>query len=123
MNYFRSIFFNFLAVFLINRVSPGLQIVYFEQVPNVITDLLFSLIVGFLNATVFPFLSILELNPNKFKLAFFTAIISYGAFLIVSIAPFGVQVTSPLGILVAGTFIWFVAFFTNYLEFKSFNCR
>ena len=123
MNYFRSIFFNFLAVFFINRVSPGLQIVYFEQVPNVITDLLFSLIVAFLNATVFPFLSILELNPTKFKLALFTAIISYGAFLIVSIAPFGVQVTSPIGILFAGTFIWLVAFFTNYLEFKSFNSR
>ncbi len=121
MNYFRSIFFNFLAVFFINRVSPGLQIVYFEQVPNVITDLLFSLILAFFNATVFPFLSILELNPTKCKIGLMTAIISYGAFFIVSIAPFGVQVTSPLGVLIAGTFIWLVAFFTNYLEFKSYN--
>ena len=121
MNYLRSLFLNFLAVFFINRVTPGLQIAYFEEVPNVVADLLFSLLVGFLNATVFPFLMILELHPTKFKLALFTAVISYGAFLVVAVVPFGVQVTSPLGVIIGGSLLWLVAFSTNYLEFKTFT--
>lgn len=122
MNYVRSLLFNFLAVFFINRAAPGLEIVYFEAVPNVITDFLFALLVAFLNASVFPFLFILELHPTKFKIAFLTCLISYGAFIVVSIVPFGVQ-ASPLGVIIGGSFIWLVAFFTNFLEFKSFNSR
>jgi uncharacterized membrane protein YvlD (DUF360 family) len=68
MNYIRSLFLNFLVVFFVDRVAPGVEISYFEQVPNVGADILFSVIVGFLNASVFPFFVILELELTILQL-------------------------------------------------------
>lgn len=121
MNYLRSLFLNFLVVFFVDRVSPGVQITYFEQVPNMGADILFSLLVGFLNASVFPFLMILELKISKLKLAIMTFIISYGAFTIIFLVPFGIQVTGPSGILIGGSLVWLVALFTNFLEWKHYR--
>ncbi|OGN64696.1 MAG: hypothetical protein A3E80_00380 [Chlamydiae bacterium RIFCSPHIGHO2_12_FULL_49_9] len=119
MNYVRSLFLNFLVVFFVDRAAPGLEITYFEQVPNIGADILFSLIVGFLNASVFPFLTILELKVSKQKLALYTLIISFGAFGIIALIPFGVRVVSFLGFLVGGTVVWAVAYFTNFLEWQQ----
>lgn len=121
MSYLRSLFLNFLVVFFVDRVSPGLQIINFEQVPDVGADLIFSILVGFFNATVLPVLIILELKPTLMKLGILTFIISYAAFIIISIVPFGIQVTNPLGVFVGGTIVWLVAFFTNHLEFQHYS--
>jgi len=118
MNYFRSFLLNALIVFFIDRISPGIEITYYEQVPNIGADLLFAMITGFLNASVFPFLAILDLNPTKLKIGIITAIISYSCFIVISIVPFGVNVVSPIGVLFGGTVVWAVAFIANILEFK-----
>ncbi len=117
MNYLRSLFLNFLVVFFVDRMGPGMRIDYYEQVPNIGADILFSAIVGFLNASVFPFLFILELNPTKLKIGIITFIISYTAFVVIAIIPFGVRVESFIGIVVGGFIVWAMAFFTNSLEF------
>jgi uncharacterized membrane protein YvlD (DUF360 family) len=118
MNYIRSLFLNFLVVFFIDRAAPGVEITYFEQVPNIGADILFSLIVGFLNASVFPFLTILELKISKQRLALYTLIISYGAFGAIAVIPFGVRVVSFLGFIFGGTVVWAVSYFTNFLEWQ-----
>lgn len=119
MNYLRSLFLNFLTVFFIDRVAPGIQIDAFEQVPNIGADLLFAMILGFLNATVFPFLAILELKPTLAKMAVATFFITFIGFISIAIFPFGVRVVGPLGIIIGGGVVWAVAFFTNYLEWKT----
>ncbi|MBS0625239.1 MAG: hypothetical protein JSS32_04245 [Verrucomicrobia bacterium] len=121
MNYLRSLFLNFLVVFFVDRISPGVEIIYFEQIPDIGADILFSILVGFLNASIFPFLMILELNPSKTKMAIMSLCVSYGAFIVISMIPFGIQVTSPAGVLVGGTLVWAVAYFTNYLEYKHYS--
>ncbi len=117
MNYLRSLFLNFLVVFFVDRMGPGIRIDYYEQVPNIGADILFSLILGFLNASVFPFLFILELNPTKLKIGILTFIISYTAFIVIAIIPFGVRVESVTGVIIGGFIVWVMAFFTNSLEF------
>jgi uncharacterized membrane protein YvlD (DUF360 family) len=119
MNYLRSLFLNFLTVFFVDRVAPGIQIDSFEQVPNIGADLLFSLILGFLNATVFPFLAILELKPTPMKMGLATFVITFVGFIAIAIFPFGVRVVGPIGVLIGGGIVWVVAFFTNYLEWKT----
>lgn len=118
MSYVRSLFFNFLIIFFVNRVVPGIQITYFEQVPNIGADILFAAIVGFLNASVFPFYQILELEISAFKLGLFNFIISLGAFSAISVFPFGVQVMNMLGFFLGSSIVFIVAFFTNYLEWQ-----
>ncbi len=116
MTYFRSLFINFLAVFLITRIAPGIEIGFYQKVPNLGAALVFSFIVGFLNASVFACLFIFSLAPSRMKIAILTGAISFLGFLIIAILPFGVRVVSPLGMILGGGFTWIVAYLTNYFE-------
>lgn len=121
MNYVRSLFLNFLVVFFVDRVAPGVEISYYEQVPNIGADILFSLVVGFLNASIFFFLILMEINITLFKLALFSFVISFGSFLLIAIFPFGVEVVSAWGVIVGGGVVWAVAYFSNYLEWQHYK--
>ena len=121
MNYLRSLFLNFLIVFFIDRAAPGVEIDLYENVPNIGADILFSLIVGFLNASIFFFLALLEIPITKLKLALFSFVISFTAFLAIAIFPFGVRVVSPVGFFIGGGVVWAVAYFSNYLEWKHYK--
>jgi len=121
MNYLRSLFLNFLVVFFVDRVAPGVEISYYEQVPNIGADILFSLIVGFLNASIFFFLALLEIKITRFKLALFSFVISFAAFIAIAIFPFGVQVVNAWGVIIGGGVVWAVAYVSNYLEWQHYK--
>lgn len=104
-------------VFFVDRAIPGVQVLYYEQVPNIGADILFSLAVGFLNASVYPFLAIMEISITKLKLSLFTFIISFASFSAIALVAFGVQATFG-GVLFGGVLVWAMAFFTNYLEWQ-----
>jgi hypothetical protein len=116
MTYFRSLFINFLAVFLITRIAPGIEIGFYQKVPNLGAALGFAFIVGCLNASVFAFLFIFSLAPSRMKLALLTGVISFAGFFVIALFPFGVRVVSPLGMIIGGGFTWVVAYLTNYFE-------
>lgn len=121
MSYLRSLFLNFLIVFFVDRVAPGVEITNYEQVPNIGADILFSLIVGFLNASIFFFFALLEMKITDLKLGLISFIVSFGAFLTIAIIPFGVRVVNPWGVIIGGGIVWFVAFLTNHLEWKHYK--
>lgn len=116
MNYFRSLFFNFLAVMVMARMSPGLEISIYDKVPNFGGSLFFAFIVGLLNASVFPLLFIFSITPTKAKIAIPTGILSYVSFFFVYFMPVGVRALSFWGVLLGGSVTWAVAYITNYLE-------
>jgi hypothetical protein len=120
MNYARSFFLNFLIVFFIDRVAPGVEIANFENVPNIGADILFSLIIGFLNSSIFFFLALLELSITNLRMAIMSFIVSFGAFLVIAIVPFGVRVVSPWGVIIGGGVVWAIAVLTNHLEWKHY---
>jgi uncharacterized membrane protein YvlD (DUF360 family) len=121
MSYLRSLFLNFLAVFFIDRVSPGIEITFFEQIPNIGADILFSLILGFLNASIFFFLALLELKITNLRMALISFIVTFGGFITIAIIPFGVRVVSPWGVIVGGGVVWLVAVISNHLEWKYYK--
>jgi uncharacterized membrane protein YvlD (DUF360 family) len=121
MNYLRSLFLNFLVVFFVDRMVPGIQVNNFENVPNIGADILFSLVVGFLNASIFFFLVILDLDITKLRLALLSFVISFGAFIVIAIIPFGVQVINVWGVIIGGGIVWAVAYFSNELEWKHYE--
>lgn len=123
MNYLRSFFLNFLIVFFVDRVAPGVEIASFEQVPNIGADIFFALVVGFLNSSIFFFLVLLEAAITNFKMALMSFVVSFGAFLLIAIVPFGVRVVNPWGVLIGGGIVWLVAVLTNHLEWKHYTAR
>ncbi|MBF8262746.1 MAG: hypothetical protein HW387_411 [Parachlamydiales bacterium] len=116
MTYLRSLLISFLIVFFVNRISPGIYITHYQQIPTVMSDIVFCSFVGFLNASVVPCYSILDVRLTTIKIAIANALISYGAFIVIAIVPFGVEVINIAGILVGGSIVWLVSFFANYLE-------
>lgn len=122
MTFLRSLFLNFLAVFFVNRMIPGIEVNEFQQVPNFGADVLFSFVVGLLNALVFPFLFTLELTPTRMKIAVITFVISFAAFLFIAIVPYGVRANAG-GVIFGGLIVWGMAFFTNYLEWHQEKIR
>ncbi len=118
MTYLRAFFLNFLIVFFVDRVMPGVEISNYEAVPNIGADILFSLVLGFLNTSVFFAWALLEAPITHLKLAVPTFIISFGGFLLIAIFPFGVQVVNAGGVIFGGGLVWLVAYLTNYLEWS-----
>lgn len=121
MNYVRSFFLNFLIVFFVDRVAPGVEIGSYQQVPNIGADILFALIVGFLNSSIFFFLAILELKISNLKLGVVTFVVSFLAFIVIAFVPFGVRVVNAWGVIIGGGIVWSVAFLTNHLEWKHYK--
>jgi hypothetical protein len=118
MTYLRSLFFNFLVVFFVDRAIPGVTVTYYEDVPNILADIFFSFAVGFLNASVFPFYALMEAKITNARLFTTSFVISYGAFALISAVSFGVQVNSFLGFFLGGTIVWITACLSNHLEWQ-----
>jgi len=118
MTYLRSLFLNFLIVFFVDKVIPGIEVTFFEGVPNIGADLVFSAIVGFLNSLIYPILSALNLHVTVIKILIIGFIISYLCFFIIGFADFGVQAENIGSIFIAGLIVWAMSFFTNYLEYR-----
>lgn len=117
MTYLRSLFLNFLIVFFAARVLPGITIEFYENVPNIGADILFSLTVGFLNSIIVPVLVLLEVKINNLKIAVIGFLISFLSFIIIGIVDFGIR-ADVLGIILGGSLVWICSYFTNYLELK-----
>ena len=122
MTYLRSLFLNFLIVFFAARVMPGITIQFYEKVPNIGADILFSIVVGFLNSIIVPVLVLLEVDITNLKIAIIGFVISYLSFIIISIVDFGVT-SNILGIVLGGSLVWIFSYFTNYLELKHLKMK
>ena len=118
MTYLRSLALNFLIVFFMNHSMPGIEISSFENVPNVGADIVFSIVVGFLNAAIFPVFVLFSLKPTFLKMAIIAFIISFGAFILATFASIGVKVLTIGGAVGAGLIVFIVSSVSNYLEYK-----
>jgi hypothetical protein len=117
MTYLRSLIINILIVFFINNVIPGIDVHYFENVPNIGADLLFSLIVGGLNSLIFPVLIGIETKIDLKKIAIISFVISFLSYIIIGVFDIGIK-ANAFAVVVAGLVVFLVSTFTNYLEFK-----
>lgn len=118
MTYIRSLIINFLVVFFVDRAVPGIVITTYENVPNIGADILFSAILGFLNAGIFPGLYILSLKPTVAKIAIVAAIINCIGFVVIASIDYGIEVTSFFGGFLGALIVWVISVLTNYLEMK-----
>ena len=118
MTYLRSLFLNFLVVFFVDRVIPGIEVQMYENVPNIGADILFSGILGFLNASIYPGMYILSIKPTLAKIVVVAGIFSFLGFIIISFIDYGVQVQTFFGGFLSGLIVWAVSVLTNYLEMK-----
>ena len=120
MTYFKSLLFNFLAVFFVNHIIPGIHIDYYTKLPHVEGDLIFSFVLGFINSLIFPLMRFFQFPVTHFKIGFMSFIISFTAYSLVNILPLGIHVRTAGAFLWSGVIVWFCSYLTNHLEMKQF---
>ena len=120
MTYFKSLLFNFLCVFFVDHVIPGVEIAYYTKLPEIKGDLIFSFGLGFLNSLIFPILKYFNLKPSHFKIGFITFIVSFAAYSVVNVLPVGIRVTTAGAYIWASLVVWFGSYLTNHLEFRRY---
>lgn len=119
MTFLRSLFFNILAVFFVDRMIPGMEVGTFERLPNIGADFLFSFVVGILNALIFPILSVINIHPTFSRIAVVAFFLSFGSFIIIYFLHLGVMATNFEGVFIGGSIVWAVSVLTNILYQKS----
>jgi len=118
MTYLRSLFLNFLVVFFVAHSIPGIEVKTYENVPNIGADIIFAVIVGFLNASIFPALVIIGKGVSLGMIALISAIICIVSFFLIGIIDFGVHVSTFWGGFIGALIVWLVSLFANYLEMR-----
>ena len=121
MTYFKSLFFNFLIVFFVNHILPGIEIDYYTKLPEIKGDLIFAASLGFLNSLIFPILRAFHTKPTHFKIGLISFIISFGAYSIVNILPLGIHISTAGAYVWAGVVVWAGSYLTNHLELRHYQ--
>lgn len=120
MTYFKSLLFNFLVVFFVNHVIPGVEIGYYSKLPEIKGDFIFAFSVGFLASLVFPVLKVLPIKPSHFKIGLITFFISFGAYSIVNILPLDIHIAHRGAYIWSSLIVWFCCYLTNHLEYRAY---
>lgn len=118
MTFLRSLFLNFLVVFFVAHSIPGIEVKTYENVPNIGADIIFAIVVGFLNACIFPALVIIGKGVSFAMIALISAVICIVAFFLIGIIDFGVHVSTFWGGFIGSLIVCLVSMFTNYLEMR-----
>lgn len=120
MTYFKSLFINFLVVFFVNHVIPGVEIAYYTKLPHIGGELIFAFSLGFINSLIFPVLRLFQFSPSHFKIGLISFIVSFGAYSIVNLLPVGIRVSTAGAYIWSSLVVWFASYLTNHLEFKKY---
>jgi len=118
MNYLKSLFFNFLTVFFANYLLPGIDVIHQTKLPLIGGDLLFAIVIGFLNSIIYPVLKVLDQKINIGRIALTAGSIAFGAYTILKFAPLGIEIKSVEGYLLAAIAVASGGFLTNFFEMR-----
>jgi uncharacterized membrane protein YvlD (DUF360 family) len=120
MTYFKSLLINFLTVFFVNHIIPGVDIAYYSKLPHIGGDLIFAFSLGFINSLVFPFMKIFGVKLSHLKIGLATFFISVLGYSIVNVLPFDIHLEGPGTYIWCVLVVWAVAYFTNHIEYRHY---
>lgn len=120
MTYFKSLFLNFLTVFFVDHIIPGVDIAYYTKLPHIGGEIIWAVCLGFLNSLIFPVLRFVHPKPSHFKIGLISFIISFGAYGVVNLIPVGIKISRPEAFVYCGLIVWAVSYLTNHLEFRAY---
>lgn len=117
MTYLKCLFFNFLIVFFVNHVVPGIEPGE-HKLPQIGPDLIFAFALGLLNSLIYPILKVIPPGVTLSRIILAAIVINFVAYALMKFAPLGINVTSMEGFLIAACVVAVGSILTNYLELK-----
>lgn len=119
MNYLKNFFHHFLIVFFVNYTMPGIVVIQQTKWPHIGSDLIFPLVLGFLNSLIYPVLKVVDQKITPSRIGVVAAVLSFVSYAILKFTRFGLDVKSVEGFLFAAGSVALCSFFLNYFEMKS----
>lgn len=122
MSYVKSVFFNFLVVFFANHILPGVDVVNQTKLPHIGGDLIFAIVLGVLNGSIFHLLKILG-HASFMKVVAVSVVMNFVAYALIKFIPAGIQISSIQGYGMAAGLVVIGSCLTNYFEMKKAKCH
>ena len=120
MNYVKGFFFHFLIVFFADYVLPGVEVVHITKLFHIQADLLFPLVLGFLNSFIYPILRVFDRNVSWLRMGSFSLILNFIAYAFLKLVSIGIEIVTLEGYLLASLSVSIGSFILNYFEMKHY---
>ncbi len=122
MHYLKSLFFNFLIIFLSLHVFAGIELTDPTKLPHIGKDLFFAAGLGFLNSLIYPMLKIIDSRLIGLRIVFIAILLNFAMYALLKILPLGVSVTSLKGYVIVASAVSLGSIFANYFE-MNIGCK
>ena len=118
MNYVKSLIFNFLVVFFVDYLIPGIDVVNQTKLPHIGGDLIFAGILGLLNSLLVPLLKMWDGYLTVFRVSIASLVLNFAAYALLKILPLGVFVTNVEGYIAAALVVSIGSIILGYGEIR-----
>jgi uncharacterized membrane protein YvlD (DUF360 family) len=122
MTYFKSLFFNFLAIFFANHMIPGIDVLHPTKFPHIQGDLIFAFALGFLLSLIYPLMRLFRIPLDGMKIGLVSFCMSFLSYAVINFLPVEIHVTSFSGFFWGALLVFCSSFLTNYLEINR-GCK
>lgn len=118
MNYPKSLFYNFLTVYFVNHLLPGIDLLHPMRLPHMGSDLPFAIALGLLNSLIYPICKLVSSKTPIYRIALIAFILNFVVYALLKVLPIGIFVTSLEGYFLVSSVVTVVSIATNYFYMK-----
>jgi uncharacterized membrane protein YvlD (DUF360 family) len=119
MIFLKGLLYNALAIFFANYLLPGINMVHQTKLPSIGSDLPFAIILGLLNALIYPFLKLVDSHFSIFRIALACIVLNFVVYALLKVVPLGIHISSIEGYVIPAAVVTIVSFITNFFEMRK----
>lgn len=117
MNYLKNFVMCFLLLFFVNYLMPGFAIISQSRLPHIGVDLIFPLLLGLLNASLYPILKMMQ-QLSLLKLVLSVLVLNFVAYAVIKFMHTGLQILDWESYLVGVAIVCIGSFLINFFEMR-----
>jgi hypothetical protein len=118
MHYLKSLFFNFLIIFLSFHIFAGIDLMDPTKLPHIGKDLFFAAGLGFLNSLIYPMLKVIDSRGIGLRIFFIAILLNFAAYALLKLLPLGISIDSLKSYAIVAGVVSLGSIFANYFEMK-----
>ncbi len=116
MKYIKAVFFSFLIIFFANLVLPGVEIINRTKLPHLGSDFPFALLLGFLNASIYPVVKLFGKKSPIFQIVTSAIILNFAFYGTLSLLSIGIHLETIHGFLLVSSVVVVASIIANLIE-------
>lgn len=119
IKFLKAFFFNTLVVFFVNYLVPGIYVEDSSKIPHIRGDIIFPLVLGFLNSLILPSLRVLDQPFSFLRLAIIAMIINFAAYAFLKLISITIRLETIEGYLLGAFFVTVITLMISGWEMRK----